>query len=122
LCKYNALRQNRFQTRTKEVIDAKELNGNAKTVLDPLNQDPVVRQKLLVQARNEMEEIAALKKPADDYVLRLAKKWVATIKDISNVQQAINIGERDLNESRALWSKLDGKLEAIAESYIDSKN
>jgi hypothetical protein len=89
-----------------QVIDAKELNGNAKTVLDPLNQD----------------EIAALKKPADDYVLRLAKKWVATIKDISNVQQAINIGERDLNESRALWSKLDGKLEAIAESYIDSKN
>ena len=88
---------------------------------DPLNQDPMARMHLLRQARSELEDIAADKKPADGHTVRLAKKWVSTLKAIESLTEAIQVDEKKLVEMRTMWTRLDAKLEVIADSYMESK-
>lgn len=88
---------------------------------DPLNQDPMARMHLLRQARSELEDIAADKKPADGHTVRLAKKWVTTMKEIQALSEEIQVGDKKLSESRTMWTRLDAKLETIAEAYIEGK-
>lgn len=88
---------------------------------DPLNQDPLARMHLLRQARSELEDIAADKKPADGHTVRLAHKWVATIKAINDLTKAIQVDETKLTEMRTMWTRLDAKLEVIADSYMEGK-